>query len=394
MKVLLADESRAIRNIYRAALRETRYATAEFAEAENGLEALRWIRSVARQDDLVIADWDLPEINGLSLMEQVRELKSVRGLSVLLCVNHAQSALAQQAVRLGARGFIVRPFSDKDLGEKIEALGTGSGSSRSGEGSDVIQDIVSTVRAQESLPFLMSLPSSVIAELFRRSSRSTHQPGAVLVRVGDRIESLSFVTAGEVEVSSSRDAEGVELRGPGECFAERAFICGEPSKTAARAKTLVELVTVPKEDMVDLARGHAAIRNFLNQLLTRRPCGMLGGAAAAPETELCGTLRSLPFPDLLQFLCTSRKSGVLSLEETGKRGRIYLEGGEVTDVRMDGEVGETAFFKLAGWHDAGFAFAAGGSTGTRTVRQSTMKLLMDAFLMTESPSAVPCALAG
>jgi hypothetical protein len=295
--------------------------------------------------------------------------------------------LAEQALRLGARGYLVRPFSDQDLRDKIESLGAAPAR----EGSDVIKDIVTTVRSQESLPFLMSLPSVVIAELFRKSQHSTHAPGVSLVRVGDRIESLSFVTAGEVEVASPREFEGTELRGPGECYAERAFICGEPSKVAVRARTLVERVTITKEDMVDLARRHTAIRTFLNALLTRRSCGLPGGATEPP---LSGTLRSLPFSDLLQFLSASRKTGALLLEEAGQQGEIYLEQGEVTDARSGDARGELAFFGMASWLEATFVFRAGESSDTKTVRQSTMKLLMDAFVLRETPEAVTPALAG
>jgi len=95
---------------------------------------------------------------------------------------------------------------------------------------------------------------------------------------------------------------------------------------------------------------------------------------------MTGTLGSMPFADLLQYLSSTRKTGVLILEDGAKKGRIYLEQGVVTDARADGEWGEGVFRRLGGWLKAHFEFKGGPTSGTRTIYRPTINLLMDLFL--------------
>jgi len=144
-----------------------------------------------------------------------------------------------------------------------------------------------------------------------------------------------------------------------------------------RALTAVEIASVPKESVVELARRHPALQDFLTLLLTRRP----SRGAEEGETEMSGTIASLPFSDLIQFLHSTRKSGVLILEAEGTAGRIYVERGEVRDARVAGEEpGEIAFARLAALPRARFEFRKGTAPVARTVERSTLQLLMGCFL--------------
>jgi CRP-like cAMP-binding protein len=206
----------------------------------------------------------------------------------------------------------------------------------------------------------------------------------VLLQAGERVDSLPFITLGDVEILSPDSPADRTTRGAGECFAERAFVCGEPAKITVRALTAVDVVAVPKESMVDLARQYPALQEFLTTLLMRK--------AEAPEgqTELAGTTASLSFPDLLQFLNSTRRTGVLVLETEGTVGRIYVERGEVTDAREDGESGEAVFHRLAGRPEARFEFRSGAASSVRTITQTTMQLLMSTF----AAEAALCARVG
>ncbi len=359
MQVLLADESRGIRALQRGVLQQTRYAGDPLLEVETGDRLAAWISTRAPGPALIVADWDLPNLDGFGILAR---LGTTNDVALLVCVNRAQIPLAEAAMKRGAKGYVVRPFSDDDLRDKIETLGAALAATRSSEPSDLLRDIVTTVRARQGLPTLMSLPSAVISELFQQATRTRHEAGETLVWPGERIDSLAFITAGQVDA-------GGALRGPGDCYAERAFVCGEPLRVTVQARSAVEVVRVGKERMVELARRHAALRTFLTALI----------AAPEPvEAELIGTLASLPFPDLLQFLNASRKTGLLLLEEAGQQGLLTFVAGEVQDARLSGEAGEEAFFKIATWTHAVFEFKAGPASGERTLAQSTMRLLMDA----------------
>ncbi len=68
MKILVADDSRVMRQIVIRTLRQAGYAGHEIVEAENGREALETVHSEA--PDLVLSDWNMPEMNGIDLLER------------------------------------------------------------------------------------------------------------------------------------------------------------------------------------------------------------------------------------------------------------------------------------------------------------------------------------
>ena len=370
MDVLVAHESRVVRNMLRRGLGATRCAAAHPREAGTAAELLRRLDEPGSGETLVLLDWNLPGLHVPTLLSYLAGTRALGRISILLCVNEGQAAQAEEAVRRGARGVLVRPFTDADLAAKIEEIDrTGSATA-----AEVLQDIVTTARLREELPSLLSLPSEILSELFHGAERLRHAEGAMLLAPEDRIESLPFVTAGEVEILEAGERTA---RGAGECYAERAFVCGEPARIRVRARTPVEIVSIRKETVVELARRLPALQDFLTRILTQR--GSRG--AGEGEAEMAGTTASLPFSDLLQYLHSSRKSGVLVLESEGASGRITLERGEVRDARAEGgETGDEAFALLAALPEARFEFRSGISAGARTVTRSTMQLLMGCFL--------------
>jgi two-component system chemotaxis response regulator CheY len=365
MQLLLADASKAVRAITKSMMASTRFADAPVREAESGEQVVSWVHLRAPGPALIVADWDLPGLDGATLIGSLRELGALDEVAVLFCVNRAQIPLAEAAVKQGARGYVVRPFSDEDLRAKLETMVVG----RTTPPSDVLKDIVTSVRARQDLPSLMSLPSAVIAEIFRKADRVHHEAGETLIWPGQGVSSISFITAGQVEVAEKTGA--ATLRGPGDCYAERAFVCGDPARVTVRALSSLDVVRLSKERMVELARRHPSVKTLLTELLAKP------AAAVVVETELSGSLESLSFADLVQFLNASRKTGLLLLED-GAQGVVYFSGGEAHDARVDGLCGDEAFFELSTWKRARFEFRAGGAAGERTLQRSTLRLLMEA----------------
>ena len=379
MNVILAQESRMVRGILRTALGSTRYAAARPREAGCTPELLQQLDAVGTEETLVLLDWNLPGLDVPLLLSHLSGRGMLERVRILLCINAGQSTLAEMAVRRGAKGFLVRPFTDDALVAKVHELGQTSLAA----GSQNLQKVVSTVRVQEELPSLFSLPAIVLSLLFARSTRANYKSGAVILSPGDPLPSLSFVVAGEIEIQS--EAGERLVRGAGECFAERAFVCGETSRVRVRATTAVEVASIAKETVVELARRHPALQDFLTLMLTRPS----SGEAAEGETEMAGSTESLPFSDLLQFLHATRKSGVLILKSDEATGRIYLDRGEVRDARLAGEEpGEPAFARLAALQGTRFEFRKGTSTCAPTIERSTMQLLMGCFLQPSEAVAV------
>ena len=112
-KILFVDDSKTIRASGVKILRDDY----EVIEARNGKEAWNLILQ-DHQFDVIFADLEMPEMNGLQFLQRVRSIDDYRTaqLPVIMITAHSDSHAAMRAVfELGATGFISKPFSDIDL---------------------------------------------------------------------------------------------------------------------------------------------------------------------------------------------------------------------------------------------------------------------------------------
>ena len=89
-------------------------------EAENGAEALRKLEG--GQIKFVISDWNMPQMNGLQLLNAVRSSGQLSHLPFLLVTAEARKENIVDAAQAGADGYIVKPFSAATLNEKISVI--------------------------------------------------------------------------------------------------------------------------------------------------------------------------------------------------------------------------------------------------------------------------------
>ncbi len=111
MKILIVDDSRAMRMIVRRHVEAARLPDLEIIEAGNGLEALDVVR--ANQPDLVFSDWNMPEMNGMDLLQALRaEGNQVRFGFV---TSESQPHMKEKALDAGALFLIAKPFTADDF---------------------------------------------------------------------------------------------------------------------------------------------------------------------------------------------------------------------------------------------------------------------------------------
>jgi len=89
-------------------------------EAEDGAEALDKLNN--SDFDFVISDWNMPKLNGLELLKRVRADARLANIPFLLITAEARKENIVDAVRSGADGYIVKPFTSGVLGEKIKNI--------------------------------------------------------------------------------------------------------------------------------------------------------------------------------------------------------------------------------------------------------------------------------
>jgi len=114
MKVLLVDDSRTIRNIQKNVLSQLGHT--EIAEAGDGLEALQ--RLEEGLPDLVLIDWNMPKMDGITLVRKIRETNKT--LPLIMCTTEAQKERVIEAIKAGVNNYVVKPFNVESLAEKIE----------------------------------------------------------------------------------------------------------------------------------------------------------------------------------------------------------------------------------------------------------------------------------
>jgi two-component system chemotaxis response regulator CheY len=72
--------------------------------------------------DVVISDWEMPEMDGLELLKKIRENPSCQGIPFIMLTAHKDEKLNQEAIQFGATDFIVKPGTPDIFKEKLEAI--------------------------------------------------------------------------------------------------------------------------------------------------------------------------------------------------------------------------------------------------------------------------------
>jgi two-component system chemotaxis response regulator CheY len=118
MKVLIVDDSRAMRIIVARTLRLAGWDTLDIAEASSGADAVD--KLVDPLPDLVLSDWNMPHMSGLELLEWLRE-RGFRGVFAFV-TSEATERMRAQALSAGASAYLTKPFSPESFRAALGAV--------------------------------------------------------------------------------------------------------------------------------------------------------------------------------------------------------------------------------------------------------------------------------
>jgi len=119
-KALVVDDSRAVRMILSRTLMELGY---EVREAANGREALEVMAAENNTVKLVLADWNMPEMNGLDLLKRLRQDPELASLVVVMVTTETETGQMIAALEAGANEYVMKPFTKDILVEKLQLAG-------------------------------------------------------------------------------------------------------------------------------------------------------------------------------------------------------------------------------------------------------------------------------
>lgn len=118
MKVLVVDDSGMMRKILIRELLQMNFRESNIVQAADGEEAVNTIK----QDtfDLILMDWNMPKMLGIDAVQEIRAMDVKT--PILMVTTEAERANVVRAIQVGANNYLVKPFTNEDLREKVLQL--------------------------------------------------------------------------------------------------------------------------------------------------------------------------------------------------------------------------------------------------------------------------------
>ena len=119
MHALIVDDSAAMRMVLKQHLKRLGF---EVTEAVNGCDALVQLRRM-QKTDIVLVDWNMPEMDGLSFIRAVRAEATYAALPLMMVTTNSEPADVSRALDAGANEYLKKPFTGAMIREKLAMLG-------------------------------------------------------------------------------------------------------------------------------------------------------------------------------------------------------------------------------------------------------------------------------
>jgi two-component system, chemotaxis family, chemotaxis protein CheY len=120
LDILIVDDSAAIRKILQRVLGQAEIPIGSVYEAGDGVAALEILKK--QQVGLILSDINMPNMDGLQLLGHIRANEQWRKLPVIMITTEGAAAKVQEAVALGASGYVRKPFTAEQIKEKLAGL--------------------------------------------------------------------------------------------------------------------------------------------------------------------------------------------------------------------------------------------------------------------------------
>ena len=118
MRALIVDDSRFMRGLLRGLLEERGIACEEAADGQAGMNLVHTGPSF----ELAFVDWNMPVMNGLDMVKQLRS-EGYSELKVMMVTTEGENEFILRALEAGADEYLMKPFDDEALTEKLALLG-------------------------------------------------------------------------------------------------------------------------------------------------------------------------------------------------------------------------------------------------------------------------------
>jgi two-component system chemotaxis response regulator CheY len=117
IRALIVDDSSVMRKIVERSLRQAGIELEKVVEAGNGAEALCALRE--NPVDLILCDINMPVMDGLEFIRQMETVDHAKGIPVVMITTEGSESHVVQALSIGARGYIRKPFTPDQVKEHV-----------------------------------------------------------------------------------------------------------------------------------------------------------------------------------------------------------------------------------------------------------------------------------
>lgn len=119
MRAIVVDDSRATRTILKRALIREGFEVFEAGDGKQALEEL----SKTGPLDLALVDWNMPVMTGYELIQEVRARPTLDAMAIMMVTTETESSQVERALEAGANEYVMKPFTEEVLHEKLLLLG-------------------------------------------------------------------------------------------------------------------------------------------------------------------------------------------------------------------------------------------------------------------------------
>lgn len=249
------------------------------------------------------------------------------------------------------------------------------------EDTDVFRNEAKAVLLESDL--FRTLSNSAIERIVDKFALIKKEAGMTIIQKGQKGDAFYVINKGSVKVTlPSKGGKEIRLAvlNQSDCFGEMSMLTGNPASASISAIEDVELLKLSEERFNDMLLEYPVLNRYFHRILSER-LRDASEHSKNPESlkGLTGKLSTISLEELIQTLYTANKTGVLTIDNNGDKGNIYIKNGLVIHAMTKSLKGEQAFFRVMTWHDATFRFVPGDVNVERTVTMNVHGLLLEAM---------------
>lgn len=117
---MVVDDSRTIRKLLTETLKDLGY---EVSEAENGRVALNTLQAAEVPVNVILTDWNMPEMDGLEFLKHVRGEERFEKVPIIMVTTETEAEHMVKALEAGANEYVMKPFTSDILTDKLRIAG-------------------------------------------------------------------------------------------------------------------------------------------------------------------------------------------------------------------------------------------------------------------------------